>query len=104
MKPGKPTYVTSEKARKTHSRSKLHKFMQDQYDPVGGMRDSQKIKKLIEWQRHWIESQRIPTDVIEGQTSLEELGERWDKMDSVEHTQLLRQVSQEEHLLGNSSF
>ena len=25
-------------------------------------------------------------------------------MDSVEHTQLLRQVNQEEHLLGNSSF
>ena len=47
MKSRKPTYVTSEKARKTHSRSKLHKFMQDQYDPVGGMRDSQKIKNLI---------------------------------------------------------
>ena len=104
MKPGKSTYVTSEKARKTHSRSKLHKFMQEEYDPVGGMRDSQKIKNLIEWQRHWIESQRIPTDAIEGRTSLEELGERWDKMDSVEHTQLLRQVNQEEYLSGNSSF
>jgi len=104
MKPGKPTYVTSEKARKTHSRSKLHKFMQDQYDPVGGMRDSQKIKKLIEWQRLWIESQRVPADAIEGRTSLEELGERWDKMDSVEHTQLLRQVNREEYLDGNSSF
>ena len=57
-----------------------------------------------EWQRHWIESQRIPTDAIEGRTSLEELGERWDKMDSVERTLLLRQVNQEEHLLGNSSF
>ena len=104
MKPGKPTYVTSEKARKTHSRSKLHKFMQDKYDPVGGMRDSQKIKNLIEWQRHWIESQRIPTDAIEGRTSLEELGERWDKMDSGERKRLLRQVNQEEYLLGNSSF
>ena len=104
MKPGKPTYVTSEKARKTHSRSKLHKFMQEAYDPVGGMRDSQKIKNLIEWQRHWIESQRIPTDAIEGRTSLEELGERWDKMDSGERKRLLRQVNQEEYLLGNSSF
>ena len=71
MKSRKPSYVTSEKARKTHSRSKLHKFMQEAYDPVGGMRDSQKIKKLIEWQRHWIGSQRIPTDAIEGRTSLE---------------------------------
>ena len=104
MKSRKPSYVTSEKARKTHSRSKLHKFMQEAYDPVGGMRDSQKIKNLIEWQRHWIESQRIPTDAIEGRTSLEELGERWDKMDSVEHTQLLRQVNREEYLDGNSSF
>jgi hypothetical protein len=82
--------------------------MQDQYDPVGGMRDSQKIKKLIEWQRHWIESQRIPTDAIEGRTSLEELGERWDKMDEMnfggERGRLLRQVNQEEYLLGNSSF
>jgi len=104
MKSRKPSYVTSEKARKTHSQSKLHKFMQDQYDPVGGMRDSQKIKKLIEWQRHWIESQRIPTDAIEGRTSLEELGERWDKMDSGERKRLLRQVNQEEYLLGNSSF
>ena len=104
MKSRKPTYVTSEKARKTHSRSKLHKFMQEAYDPVGGMRDSQKIKNLIEWQRHWIESQRIPTDAIEGRTSLEELGERWDKMDSGERKRLLRQVNQEEYLLGNSSF
>ena len=108
MKPGKTTYVTSEKARKTHSQSKLHKFMQDEYDPIGwygrNMRDSSKIKNLIKWQRHWIESQRIPTDAIEGRTSLEELGERWDKMDSVERTTLLRQVNQEEHLLGNSSF
>ena len=55
MKPGKSTYVTSEKARKTHSQSKLHQFMQDEYDPVGGMRDSQKIKNLIKWQRLWIE-------------------------------------------------
>ena len=104
MKSRKPTYVTSEKARKTHSRSKLHKFMQEAYDPVGGMRDSQKIKNLIKWQRHWIESQRIPTDAIEGRTSLEELGERWDKMDSGERKRLLRQVNQEEYLLGNSSF
>ena len=108
MKPRKAAYVTSEKARKTHSQSKLHKFMQDEYDPIGwygrNMRDSQKIKNLIKWQRHWIESQRIPTDAIEGRTSLEELGERWDKMDSVERTTLLRQVNQEEHLLGNSSF
>ena len=104
MKPRKAAYVTSEKARKTHSQSKLHKFMQDKYDPVGGMRDSQKIKNLIEWQRHWIESQRIPTDAIEGRTSLEELGERWDKMDSGERKRLLRQVNQEEYLLGNSSF
>ena len=104
MKPRNQTYVTSEKARKTHSRSKLHKFMQEAYDPVGGMRDSQKIKNLIEWQRHWIESQRIPTDAIEGRTSLEELGERWDKMDSGERKRLLRQVNQEEYLLGNSSF
>ncbi len=108
MKPRKPIYVTSEEARKTHSQTKLHKFMQDVYDPVGwygrSMRDSQKIKNLIEWQRYWIESQRIPDDAIEGRTSLEELGERWDQMDSVEHTQLLRQVNQEEHLLGNSSF
>jgi predicted Fe-S protein YdhL (DUF1289 family) len=78
--------------------------MQEEYDPVGGMRDSQKIKNLIEWQRHWIESQRIPTDAIEGRTSLEELGERWDKMDSGERKRLLRQVNQEEYLLGNSSF
>ena len=108
MKSRKPSYVTSEKARKTHSRSKLHKFMQEAYDPVGGMRDSQKIKKLIEWQRHWIESQRIPTDAIEGRTSLEELGERWDKMDEMnfggERGRLLRQVNLEEHLLGQSSF
>ena len=104
MKPRNQTYVTSEKARKTHSRSKLHKFMQEEYDPVGGIRDSQKIKNLIEWQRHWIESQRIPTDAIEGRTSLEELGERWDKMDSGERKRLLRQVNQEEYLLGNSSF
>ena len=104
MKPGKSTYVTSEKTRKTHSKSKLHKFMQDEYDPVGGIRDSQKIKNLIKWQRLWIESQRVPTDVIQGRTSLEELGERWDKMDSVEHTQLLRQVNREEYLDGNSSF
>ena len=104
MKPRNQTYVTSEKARKTHSRSKLHKFMQEAYDPVGGMRDSQKIKNLIKWQRHWIESQRIPTDAIEGRTSLEELGERWDKMDSGERKRLLRQVNQEEYLLGNSSF
>ncbi len=104
MKSRKPSYVTSEKARKTHSRSKLHKFMQEEYDPVGGMRDSQKIKNLIEWQRHWIESQRIPTDAIEGRTSLEELGERWDKMDSGERKRLLRQVNQEEYLDGKSSF
>ena len=104
MKPGKPIYVTSEKTRKIHSKSKLHKFMQDEYDPVGGIRDSQKIKNLIKWQRLWIESQRVPTDVIQGRTSLEELGERWDKMDSVEHTQLLRQVNREEYLDGNSSF
>ena len=104
MKPGKSTYVTSEKTRKTHSKSKLHKFMQDEYDPVGGIRDSQKIKNLIKWQRLWIESQRVPTDAIAGRTSLEELGERWDKMDSVEHTQLLRQVNREEYLDGNSSF
>ena len=104
MKPGKPTYVTSEKARKTHSQSKLHKFMQDKYNPVGGMRDSQKIKKLIEWQRHWIESSRTPTDAIEGRTSLEELGKRWDKMYDGERGQLLRQVNLEEHLLGQSSF
>ena len=108
MKPRKATYVTSEKARKTHSQSKLHKFMQDKYDPVGGMRDSQKIKKLIEWQKHWIESQRIPIDAIEGRTSLEELGERWDKMDEMnfggERGRLLRQVNQEEYLDGKSSF
>ena len=108
MKPRKAAYVTSEKARKIHSQSKLHKFMQDEYDPIDwygrNMRDSSKIKNLIKWQRHWIESQRIPTDAIEGRTSLEELGERWDKMDSVERTTLLRQVNQEEHLLGNSSF
>ena len=108
MKPRKAAYVTSEKARKTHSQSKLQKFMQDEYDPIGwygrNMRDSQKIKNLIKWQRHWIESQRIPTDAIEGRTSLEELGERWDKMDSGERRQLLRQVNQEEYLLGNSSF
>ena len=54
MKPRKPIYVTSEEARKTHSQTKLHKFMQDEYDPVGGMRDSQKIKDLIKWQRLWI--------------------------------------------------
>ena len=104
MKPGKSTYVTSEKARKTHSRSKLHKFMQEQYDPVGGMRDSQKIKKLIEWQKHWIESQRIPIDAIEGRTSLEELGERWDEMDRSERGPLLRQVNVEEYLLGHTSL
>ena len=108
MKPGKTTYVTSEKARKKHSQSKLHKFMQDEYDPIGwygrNMRNSSKIKNLIKWQRHWIESQRIPTDAIEGRTSLEELGERWDKMDSDERRGLLRQVNQEEYLLGNSSF
>ena len=108
MKSRKSTYVTSEKARKTHSRSKLHKFMQEEYDPVGGMRDSQKIKNLIEWQRYWVESQRIPIDAIEGRTSLEELGERWDKMDVMnfggERGRLLRQVNQEEYLSGNSSF
>ena len=108
MKPRKAAYVTSEKARKTHSQSKLQKFMQDEYDPIGwygrNMRDSSKIKNLIKWQRHWIESQRIPTDAIEGRTSLEELGERWDKMDSGERRRLLRQVNQEEYLLGNSSF
>ena len=108
MKPRKAAYVTSEKARKTHSQSKLQKFMQDEYDPIGwygrNMRDSSKIKNLIKWQRHWIESQRIPTDAIEGRTSLEELGERWDKMDSDERRGLLRQVNQEEYLLGNSSF
>ena len=104
MKSRKSTYVTSEKARKTHSRSKLHKFMQDKYDPVGGMRDSQKIKKLIEWQKHWIESQRIPIDAIEGRTSLEELGERWDEMDRSERGSLLRQVNVEEYLLGHTSL
>ena len=104
MKPRKVVNVTSEKARKTHSQSELHKFMQDKYDPVGGMRDSQKIKKLIEWQRHWIESSRTPTDAIEGRTSLEELGKRWDKMYDGERGQLLRQVNLEEHLLGQSSF
>ena len=104
MKPGKSTYVTSEKARKTHNRSKLHKFMQDEYDPVGGMRDSQKIKKLIEWQRLWVESQRVPTDAIEGRTSLEELGERWDEMDRSERGSLLRQVNVEEYLLGHTSL
>ena len=44
MKPRKAAYVTSEKARKTHSQSKLQKFMQDKYDPIGwygrNMRDS----------------------------------------------------------------
>ena len=104
MKPRKAVYVTSEKARKIHSQSKLHKFMQDKYDPVGGMRDSQKIKKLIEWQKHWIESQRIPIDAIEGRTSLEELGERWDEMDRSERGPLLRQVNVEEYLLGHTSL
>ena len=104
MKPGKSTYVTSEKARKTHSRSKLHKFMQDEYDPVGGMRDSQKIKNLVEWQRLWSESQGTPTDAIEGRTSLEELGERWDEMDRSERGSLLRQVNVEEYLLGHTSL
>ena len=104
MKPGKSTYVTSEKARKTHSQSKLHKFMQDEYDPVGGMRDSQKIKDLIKWQRLWIESQRVPTDAIEGRTSLEELGERWSKMYRGERGSLLRQVNLEEYLLGHTSL
>ena len=41
---------------------------------------------------------------IRDRTSLEELGERWDKMDSGERKRLLRQVNQEEYLLGNSSF
>ena len=104
MKPGKSTYVTSEKARKTHSRSKLHKFMQDEYDPVGGMRDSQKIKNLVEWQRLWSESQGTPSDAIEGRTSLEELGERWSKMYRGERGSLLRQVNVEEYLLGHTSL
>ena len=104
MKSRKSTYVTSEKARKTHSQSKLHKFMQDECDPVGGMRDSQKIKNLIKWQRLWIESQRVPIDAIEGRTSLEELGERWSKMYRGERGSLLRQVNLEEYLLGHTSL
>ena len=94
---------THENYSKYHGRSKLHKTNINECDPVI-VRDPQKVRKLIQWQLLWSRPCRTPTEVIEGKTTLEDLGKRWNTMLKGVRGELLSQVNFEEYLLGNASL
>ena len=70
---------THENYSKYHGRSKLHKTIINECDPVI-VRDPQKVRELIQWQLLWSRPCRTPTEVIEGKVTLEDLGKIWNTM------------------------